>query len=115
MDQIGFTAGDANLYRYCANRPTNGVDPSGLEEKPLGPGAMPEPRTSYYIVLGKPGGPESLPTPQQVMPGVKPANGWRPLRLDNGAVVWYPPGYEPAFLPNGVTWHPMPGVTVRRL
>jgi RHS repeat-associated protein len=28
-DPIGFSAGDANLYRYVGNQPTNGVDPSG--------------------------------------------------------------------------------------
>ena len=31
-DPIGFEAGDANLYRYVGNGPTNAVDPSGLEE-----------------------------------------------------------------------------------
>lgn len=30
QDPIGFEAGDANLYRYVGNGPTNGVDPSGL-------------------------------------------------------------------------------------
>ncbi|REK17696.1 MAG: RHS repeat-associated core domain-containing protein [Planctomycetota bacterium] len=29
-DPIGFAAGDANLYRYVGNGPTNGVDPDGL-------------------------------------------------------------------------------------
>jgi RHS repeat-associated protein len=29
-DPIGFTAGDANLYRYVFNSPTNFTDPSGL-------------------------------------------------------------------------------------
>ncbi|MCY2981903.1 MAG: hypothetical protein NTU79_24850 [Planctomycetota bacterium] len=29
-DPIGFDAGDANLYRYVGNGPTNGSDPSGL-------------------------------------------------------------------------------------
>ncbi len=29
-DPIGFAAGDANLYRYVGNGPTNAVDPSGL-------------------------------------------------------------------------------------
>ena len=29
-DPIGFGGGDANLYRYCGNGPTDGTDPSGL-------------------------------------------------------------------------------------
>jgi hypothetical protein len=29
-DPIGFKAGDSNLYRYVANNPVNGTDPSGL-------------------------------------------------------------------------------------
>jgi len=28
-DPSGLGAGDANLYRYCGNGPTNGVDPGG--------------------------------------------------------------------------------------
>ncbi|REK46751.1 MAG: RHS repeat-associated core domain-containing protein [Planctomycetota bacterium] len=31
-DPIGFAAGDANLYRYVGNGPTNAVDPSGLAD-----------------------------------------------------------------------------------
>jgi len=30
-DPIGFAAGDANLYRYVGNGPTNATDPSGLK------------------------------------------------------------------------------------
>ena len=29
LDQHSFSAGDANLYRYVGNSPTNGTDPSG--------------------------------------------------------------------------------------
>jgi RHS repeat-associated protein len=29
-DPIGFAAGDANLYRYVGNSPTNGTDPKGM-------------------------------------------------------------------------------------
>ncbi|MCO8124106.1 RHS repeat-associated core domain-containing protein, partial [Stieleria sp. TO1_6] len=32
QDPIGFAAGDANLYRYVGNGPTDAVDPNGLEE-----------------------------------------------------------------------------------
>jgi uncharacterized protein RhaS with RHS repeats len=31
QDPIGFEAGDANLYRYVGNGPTNAVDPTGLK------------------------------------------------------------------------------------
>jgi RHS repeat-associated protein len=34
-DPIGFAAGDANLYRYVGNGPTNFTDPSGLYSDPL--------------------------------------------------------------------------------
>ena len=30
-DPIGFNGGDANLYRYVGNSPTNAIDPNGLE------------------------------------------------------------------------------------
>jgi RHS repeat-associated protein len=32
-DPLSFAAGDANLYRYVGNGPTNGTDPSGLVER----------------------------------------------------------------------------------
>ena len=38
-DPIGFAAGDANLYRYVGNGPTNATDPSGLVEYRYPPGA----------------------------------------------------------------------------
>jgi len=34
-DPEGFAAGDANLYRYCGNGPTDGVDPTGMDNIPL--------------------------------------------------------------------------------
>jgi RHS repeat-associated protein len=33
-DPIGFSAGDANLYRYVGNGPVNATDPDGLTPKP---------------------------------------------------------------------------------
>lgn len=33
---LGFNAGDANLYRYVGNSPTNATDPNGLQEQELG-------------------------------------------------------------------------------
>ena len=32
-DPSGLAAGDANLYRYCDNGPTDATDPTGLEER----------------------------------------------------------------------------------
>ena len=32
-DPAGLAAGDANLYRYCGNGPTDGTDPSGLYKR----------------------------------------------------------------------------------
>jgi RHS repeat-associated protein len=32
QDPIGFAAGDANLYRYVENNPTNATDPSGFQQ-----------------------------------------------------------------------------------
>ncbi len=37
QDPIGFAAGDANLYRYVGNSPTNRTDPSGLQEEHVDP------------------------------------------------------------------------------
>ncbi len=31
-DPSGLAAGDANLYRYCGNAPTDGIDPSGMAD-----------------------------------------------------------------------------------
>ena len=33
QDQLGFGAGDSNLYRYCFNRPVNATDPSGFQSR----------------------------------------------------------------------------------
>lgn len=37
-DPIGFSGGDANLYRYVGNQPTEFVDPNGLDPVPGGRG-----------------------------------------------------------------------------
>lgn len=36
QDPIGFAAGDANLYRYVSNSPTNAIDQSGLAGRKVG-------------------------------------------------------------------------------
>ncbi len=41
-DPKGFAAGDANLYRYVGNSPTNATDPSGREIVAVGAGARDE-------------------------------------------------------------------------
>jgi uncharacterized protein RhaS with RHS repeats len=40
-DPIAFDGGDANLYRYVGNGPTDGTDPTGLADKPLYPVGCP--------------------------------------------------------------------------
>lgn len=42
-EPLGFEAGDANLYRYCDNDPTDAMDPSGLA--PQYPPSWPLPQT----------------------------------------------------------------------
>ncbi|HVT29148.1 MAG TPA: RHS repeat-associated core domain-containing protein [Lacipirellulaceae bacterium] len=74
-DPTGFAGGDANLYRYAGNSPTNATDPTGLD--PFGDG-FPEgpPYTPYPI--GVPPGPSGSSQyrpgvpPKQLPPGTKP-------------------------------------------
>ncbi len=64
-DPIGFAAGDTNLSRYVGNSPTNGIDPSGLQEdRPVDLGryrlveltlAQPEVMKQYMRIYGKEG------------------------------------------------------------
>jgi RHS repeat-associated protein len=71
-DPIGFAAGDANLYRYVGNGPTNFIDPHGMAIM-LPPGVEPYPKPPEYppiqfpipkrdpilfIDPGPPGGPQ---------------------------------------------------------
>ncbi len=55
-DPISFAAGDANLYRYVGNDPTNFVDPSGLQYN-----TMPGPGGGYGISGGPSPGPFTDP------------------------------------------------------
>ena len=53
QDPIGFGGGDANLYRYVGNEPTNATDPSGLEESKK-KGVLPRDRTpEQEVARGK--------------------------------------------------------------
>ncbi len=62
-DPIGFAAGDANLYRYVSNSPTNYTDPDGLQQEKVHKDFN-QPRK----------GPESLPLSGKKFnfPGIKP-------------------------------------------
>lgn len=40
-DPLGFGAGDANLYRYVFNSPTNFTDPDGQSPAEMGDGGIP--------------------------------------------------------------------------
>jgi RHS repeat-associated protein len=66
QDPMGFRAGDANLYRYTGNGPTNAIDPTGTREywdPDLGypPRPAPPPTTSPGVTL-PPIGPDIPPT-----------------------------------------------------
>ncbi len=70
----GFAAGDTNLTRYVGNSPTNGVDPSGLQEKPA-----PDWKPADLLKPWKPLEPgQSIPldpidkTPEKHRPGTLP-------------------------------------------
>jgi RHS repeat-associated protein len=50
QDPLGFGAGDANLYRYVGNSPTNGADPTGLMLIPFPIERPPLPIVSLRLV-----------------------------------------------------------------
>ncbi|HJT23203.1 MAG TPA: RHS repeat-associated core domain-containing protein, partial [bacterium] len=84
QDPTGFAAGDANLYRYAGNGPTNAVDPSGLFS------IMPSPPPPEGVPwLGIPPAPPPLPAPWTPPP---PA----PNNLRGAVDPWgaYGRGYE---------------------
>jgi hypothetical protein len=53
-DPIGFEAGDANLYRYVKNDPTNSQDPSGLADEKEKPTFVRVPLSEFYQDLTTP-------------------------------------------------------------
>src|SRR5262249_51556482 len=69
QDQLGFGAGDSNLYRYISNRNMNNVDPSGFQTNSIfgqstgknNPFLRPDPfqqmfRPDAFLQLFQPGG-----------------------------------------------------------
>ncbi len=63
-DPLSFAAGDANLYRYVGNDPTNAIDPSGMDLIPWNPDNNPpstNPNDFRPYVDGSPPGPPSSP------------------------------------------------------
>jgi hypothetical protein len=64
-DPLGYMAGDANMYRYCSNRPTGCTDPLGLfcgySGGPAG-ASMPLPFGHPLSGANMPGGPGSSPS-----------------------------------------------------
>jgi uncharacterized protein RhaS with RHS repeats len=57
-DPIGFGGGDANVYRYVGNDPTNRIDPMGLTDvykpRPVPPPEFPLPNPGNTFILGGP-------------------------------------------------------------
>jgi RHS repeat-associated protein len=71
QDPLGFAAGDANLFSYVRNSPTNSRDPRGLREQdPGGLDPMPPklPGDPIIIVIPPPGGIESGQAPWYMVP-----------------------------------------------
>ena len=93
-DPIGFGAGDANLYRYVGNSPTNYTDPSGLEAEIRWP--LPNPLEIFIFTVKAAG---------EVLKQANPDGG----RLNDGNV---PPGatFKPTVTRSRDTFNPnLPG------
>ena len=80
-DPDGFEAGDANLYRYVGNDPTNATDPSGLKGQFTTSSTTPG-GVLYNFFQSR--GPELMP--EVVSPG--PGNG----NFSRGEVIQSMPG-----------------------
>jgi hypothetical protein len=86
QDPEGFLAGDADLYRYVGNSPTNATDPSGLEEIPK--------YTDAPI-----GGWREVPGKKGQKPGVQGTFSWKmEVHPDRDYVIraefWFEPGKD---------------------
>jgi RHS repeat-associated protein len=51
-DPSGFNAGDANLYRYCGNGPTNATDPTGYVPGPGGEWLWMGSSRGFQLIIG---------------------------------------------------------------
>jgi RHS repeat-associated protein len=92
-DAIGFGGGDANLYRYVVNSPTNLVDPMGMQV-----GAPPAPPPPVMPVpvppTAPPPGPWYVPLLRKVplfIPLVIPGGLLNPRPTSNGELPWKVP------------------------
>jgi RHS repeat-associated protein len=88
QDPMGFAAGDADLYRYVVNSPTNSTDPTGLYDhaKPPEMPTYPNRPKVTYILL--PSGWIRITTYPGI-PGISPPS-WTIKELPNG-----PPNQKP--------------------
>ena len=84
-DPIGFDAGDANVYRYVGNSPTNAVDPSGLFSWSLPPGTSVDQGNDGVVTLRPSTRPGGLPVTITVRPGSVI------IYWPNGTVTIHPP------------------------
>ena len=80
QDPVGFTAGDADLYRYVGNASTDATDPGGLDESATSV-AQPSPVAPVIIRPTKPG------------ETIKPPAG-KPVTIITGVpvIIWIPSG-----------------------
>jgi len=119
-DPEGFAAGDANLYRYVGNAPTDGVDPSGLDkEVPFPNITSDDPRNGKVIVYlpRDPFDPKSSTWSQDPAgTPVKTGPGWTIVKdPKKGTVVYFPPGYVPKNVPTDWTKTTVPDMRAPKI
>ncbi|WP_165232213.1 RHS repeat-associated core domain-containing protein, partial [Aquisphaera insulae] len=110
-DQLGFSAGDADLYRYVGNNSSNDVDPSGMQDDAAMPKLpeypkLPEPPQNlppWYDFTPTPRPPQPAPPPT-VRPGSPPPMpNFPPLREPINPILNSPIINEPGYW---LTWDP---------
>jgi RHS repeat-associated protein len=108
QDPLGLAAGDANLYRYVGNSPTNATDPTGLATASMpAPPAPPRPAPSWDVALAL--DPNHAPIPDKafvwhLVPQQDKEQGVRWMsRLATVGMLWTASG--PGFVsPTGKTY-----------